>query len=154
MEYETKKLDKFYIAGLAVRTINKDGKAQQDLGELQSRFFTKQIAASIPNKISEEVYCIYTDYESNFMGEYTAVLGCKVASVENLPEDLIVKEIPASTYRVYRSEEKLPEAVLKTWMHIWQSPDTDRAYKADFELYGLEAQNPNDAVVYTYISVK
>lgn len=154
MDYKTTVLENFYIAGISVRTINKDGKAQKDLGELQHKFFTRQIAATIPNKVSDDVYCAYTDYESDFMGEYTAILGCKVSSVENLPKGLIVKEIPMSTYRVYKSEGKLPECIAGTWAEIWRSPDNDRAYKADFEIYGAEAQNPENAAVYTYLSVK
>jgi len=154
MEYSEIELDKFSIAGISISTINKDGKAQRDLGELQNRFFGQRIAEKIPHKISDEIYCIYTDYESDFKGKYTAILGCKVSSFENLPEGLIVKEIPASAYRVYKSEGKLPESVVNVWMHIWQSPDNDRAYKADFEIYGHEAQHPENAVVYTYLSVK
>ena len=154
MNYTQVQLEKIYICGISVRTTNLNGQSQKDLSELWNRFFIEQVAVSIPNKISEEIYCVYTDYESNFMGEYTAILGYKISSSENSSLGLSVKEIPVSTYRVYQSEGKIPECVAKTWMHIWQLPDTDRAYNADFEIYGQEAQNPENAIVCTYLSIK
>jgi len=154
MEYKEVKLDKFLIAGIAIRTTNKDGKSSEDIASLWDEFMYGQIPAYITNKISEDVFCIYTDYESDFMGEYTTILGCKVSSANNLPEELIVKEIPALSYKVYTSEGKIPECVGDMWTKIWQQPDTDRAYIADFEVYGAEAQDPDKARVFTYLSTK
>ena len=153
MEYKEITLDKFALVGISVRTINKDGKGLTDIGGLFHKFFSEQIAATIPNKISEEVYCIYTDYESDFTGEYTTIIGCKVSDTENLPAGLIVKQIPECKYRKYSAQGTIHEAVGKIWTHIWQSTDIDRAYVADFDVYGVEAQDPENAVVYTYLSV-
>jgi len=152
--YKEVKLDAFTVVGIAVRTINKDGKSQKDISELWNQFMYGQIAAYVPHKESDDVYCIYTDYDSNFMGEYTTILGYKVSSAANLPDGLVVKEIPVSDYRVYTCEGKIPECVGRTWMHIWEQPDTDRAYKADFEVYGPESQDQGEEKVFTYLSVK
>jgi predicted transcriptional regulator YdeE len=38
MNYETTNLPMFYIAGLAVRTINRGGQAAQDIGALWQQF--------------------------------------------------------------------------------------------------------------------
>ncbi|MDU1903951.1 MAG: GyrI-like domain-containing protein [Dysgonomonas sp.] len=154
MDYKETTLEAFTVVGISVRTINKDGKGIKDIGELFHRFFAENIIATIPNKISDEFYCIYTDYESDFMGEYTTILGCKVSGTENLPEGLVVKQVPACKYRKYSAQGKIHEAVGQIWTHIWQSPDTDRAYIADFDVYGAEAQNPENAKIYTYLSVK
>lgn len=154
MEYKDITLESFTIVGISVRTTNKDSKSLTDIGALWNKFFQEQIIATIPNKVSDEIYCMYTEYESNFQGEYTTILGCKVSTADYLPEGLVAKQIPESKYRLYRSEGKIPDCVGKTWMHIWQSPDTERKYEADFDVYGAEAQDLENAVVLTYLSVK
>lgn len=154
MSYKETTLEEFTVVGISVRTINKDGKGIKDIGELFHKFFSENIIATIPNKISSEFYCIYTDYESNFMGEYTTILGCKVSSAENLPEGFVVKHVPACKYHEYTAQGKIHEVVGQIWAQIWQAPDTDRAYIADFDVYGAEAQNPEDALVTTFVSVK
>lgn len=154
MNYKEITLGAFMVAGISVRTINKDGKALKDIGELFHKFFTPDIISAVPNKLSDDIYCVYTDYESDFTGEYTTILGYKVAEVENLPEGLVVKHIPECKYREYQAQGEIHQAVGKIWEHIWQSPDINRSYTADFDIYGAEAQNPDNAKVYTYLSVK
>lgn len=144
----------FYVIGISVRTANKDGKGMQDIGKLFGRFFAEQIALTIPHKVSDDIYCVYTDYESNFMGEYTCILGCMVKNTDNIPERMIAKKIEASDYRLYKGMGEIHKAVGKTWETIWQQPDSFRKYTADFDVYGEEAQDPANAVVYTYLSVK
>lgn len=144
----------FCVIGISVRTTNKEGKGMKDIGTLFGRFFSEQIAAAIPNKVSDNIYCVYTDYESNFMGEYTCILGCAVENADDIPEGMIAKRIEASDYHLYKGTGEIHEAVGKIWGNIWQQPDDYRKYAADFDVYGEEAQDPSNAVVYTYLSVK
>lgn len=153
MKYEVVTLDKFTIVGIAVRTTNQEGKSQSDIGKLWESFFQKEVLKAIPNKLSEDIYCIYTDYESDYTGEYTTILGCQVSSIENVPADFIIKEIPECTYYKYISEGELVSAVGKTWSHIWKS-DIDRKYLADFDIYGDEARDPKNARIITFLSVE
>jgi predicted transcriptional regulator YdeE len=145
--YGVEKPGEFYIIGIAVRTSNKDGRAQKDIGSLWARFMSDGIMERIPGRESADIYCVYTDYESDFNGEYTTVLGCRVSPGEMIPEGMSGKIIPASRYHVYSSSGEMPKALMETWNLIWRS-DIERLYTADFDLYGW------DAVVKTYISVK
>jgi len=154
MKYIETQFDKFTIVGISVRTTNRDAKAQYDIAELWKRFLHENILDQIPDKASDDVYCLYTDYDTDFMGDYTTVIGCLVASVRNIPEGLIIKEIPESKYYGYRSEGKLPGSILKTWKHIWMSNDINRRYTADFDVYGVEARDSENAVVMSYVAVK
>jgi predicted transcriptional regulator YdeE len=147
-----KELDEFYIIGISVRTSNREGKSQKDIGELFGAFFGNNLIEKIPDKKSNDVYCIYTDYESDFMGLYTTVIGCRVESLGNIPAGFTGVTIPKSKYLVYKSAGKLPECVGVTWGQIWQS-DLNRKYSADFDVYGEKAQNPENAEVETYVSV-
>jgi predicted transcriptional regulator YdeE len=152
MLLETTYLENFYIIGIAVRTTNQNGQAQADIGELWGRFFRQNVISQTPDKISKDLYCVYTNYESDFQGPYTTVLGCRVVSLQNIPDELTGLTIPAATYQVYMSQGKLPDCVGETWHYIWQNAQ-NRKYIADFDVYGPEAQNPEAAIVKTYVSI-
>lgn len=153
MYYETKDLPAFYVIGVSVRTTNAGGQSQKDIGELFQKYYSQGISQKIPNKVSEDTYCVYTDYESDANGKYTTVLGCRVKSLDSIPAGLVGITVPASTYRVYTSKGKLPDCVMYTWAEIWKS-DIKRKYSADFDVYGIKAQNHAAPEVETYLSVK
>jgi predicted transcriptional regulator YdeE len=153
MNYQSRNLGPFHIAGISVRTTNQNGQSQEDIGKLWQRFYSENIMDALPARLSDDLYCVYTDYESDHNGAYTTVLGYKVPALESVPAHLTGITIPETTYRLYRSEGKLPESVLATWQHIWQSP-VERKYMADFDVYGSALQNPESPVVETYLSVK
>lgn len=152
MTYTTTDPEQFPVIGIAVTTTNQNGQAQSDIGELWQRFFRNDIINQIPDKVNDDVYCIYTDYESDANGVYTTLLGCKVTSLENVPEGFVGKTIPKARFRLYKSTGKLPDCVLATWTYIWQTP-VERRYLADFDVYGRKAQDPHNAEVKTYLSV-
>lgn len=153
MKFEETNLTKRYIVGISVRTTNQNGQSQKDIGELWGKFYAQNVLASIPNKVSDDVYCIYTDYESDQNAPYTTIIGCEVSSKETIPAGMIFKEIPACKYQVYTAKGKLPDCVFGTWMHIWQNP-IERQYAADFDVYGTKSKDPLNAEVKTYLSVK
>jgi predicted transcriptional regulator YdeE len=149
----TIEIEEFKVIGISVRTTNQNGQSQNDIGNLWSKFMGQNLIELIPNKNSNDIYCIYTNYESDFNGLYTTILGCKVNSFDNIPEGFISWTIPKTKYQVYKSTGKLPDSVVKTWTNIWQS-DISRKYVADFEVYGQKSQNPENAEVDTYVSIK
>jgi predicted transcriptional regulator YdeE len=149
----TIEIEEFKVIGISVRTTNQNRQSQNDIGNLWGKFIEQNLIGKIPNKNSLDIYCIYTNYESDFNGLYTAILGCKVNSFDNIPEGFISWTIPKTKYQVYKSTGKLPDSVLKTWTNIWQS-DTGRKYVADFDVYGQKSQNTENAEVDTYVSIK
>lgn len=154
MNHEDITLGKFTIVGISIRTTNQELKSQADIANLWQEFFRNAIVQNLPNKESDDVYCIYTDYESDYTGEYTTLIGYKVSSLECIPtnQNLTIKEFPQSRYYKYISEGELPYVVGKTWAYIWKS-NINRQYSADFDVYGKEAKNPAKAKVITYLSV-
>ena len=153
MNYTETKLSNLTIAGLSVRTTNQNGKAMTDIGNLFNQFFFQNTIEKIEKKLSSDIYCVYTDYESDYLGEYTVYLGCSVSSTNN-QLDLSVKEIPASNYRKYAATGNIHAAVGKTWNEIWSDNSIPRKYAADFDVYGIEAQDPENGTVYTYLSIE
>jgi predicted transcriptional regulator YdeE len=148
----TTTLEAFHIIGITVRTTNVNNKALKDIGELFGYFVSQNILEKIPNRISENLYCVYTDYESDFNGPYTTIIGCKVSSLNNIPAGLTGKTIPESKYQVYRSTGKLSISLAKTWEGIWNT-DLVRRYSADFDIYGEKAKDFENAELDTYVAV-
>jgi predicted transcriptional regulator YdeE len=142
----------FTVVGVSVKTTNQGMQSQKDISNLWGLFVGQNLVAQIHDKTSPDIYCIYTDYESDFNGPYTTLLGCRVNSLRSIPNGLIARAIPASTYQVYRSTGKLPDSVVKTWAEIWRS-GIKRKYIADFDVYGINTQNPEQTAVDTYVSI-
>lgn len=141
-----------FVIGISVRTINQDGHAKKDITALWTKWFTENIQSLIPNKLSEDQYNIYTEYESDYRGPYTTVLGCEVSSLAEIPSGMLGITLPAGKYRSYLSKGKQPESVLNTWEEIWAT-DLNRAYTSDFDVYPAGPEDPEQMEVKTYVSI-
>lgn len=146
--------NEFKIIGIAVRTTNVNGQAATDLGKLWGQFISDTIS-KIPNTISEEIIAMYTDYENDYQGEYTAIIGKKVSSLDEIPNGMIGRELPATKFQKFIAKGEMPNAVMLTWKAIWEQDATlHRAYQYDFEVYGEKSQNGDQSEVEIFISVK
>jgi predicted transcriptional regulator YdeE len=143
----------FFLLGISVRTTNLGGQAMKDIAELWSRFMGDNILQQIADRVTDEIYSVYTDYETDYNGFYTTVLGCRVNSLNKIPEGLTCLIIPPDRYVRYVAKGKFPDCVAQTWQHIWNST-LDRKYTADFDVYGPKAQNPDEGEVEVYVAVK
>lgn len=144
----------FAFIGLSIRTTNENQQAMQDISALWTRFFTENVLASIPNKVDNTIYCIYTDYEKDYTKPYTTLLGCKVSSLENIPDGLVGRTIDGATYTTFTVKGNINEGIVgQKWGEIW-STDLDRAYTADIEVYGEKAQDPANAEIDILIAIK
>lgn len=147
-------IEKFKIIGIETKTTNKNGKSAIDLGKLWEKFYAENIPSKIPNKESNEIYSIYTDYESDYDGEYTSLIGLKVNSIDQIPEGLVGREFNGGKYQKFIAKGKMPNAVVEMWKEIWQK-DTElkRKYTTDFEVYGQNSQNGDNAEVEIFIAI-
>ncbi len=142
----------FKIIGISVRTKNADNQAQIDINSLWDKWYNENIATRIPNIVSEDLYNIYTEYESNENGYYTTILGFQVTTLASVPNGLIGIEILENKYKEFVSEGKLPDCVVSTWETIWNLK-FDRKYSADFDVYNPNTMHPEHAEVKTYLSI-
>ncbi|MGV4413563.1 GyrI-like domain-containing protein [Chryseobacterium sp. T1] len=146
----------FYIVGISTRTTNENGQSAKDIEILWEKFWGEDIQKQIPNKISDDIYAVYTNYESDFTGFYDTIVGLPVSSLDSIPDGFVGLTIEATTYQKFISKGKMPEAIFNTWLEIWdnQELNTKRAYKADFTIHGKNYYNEgNEAEVETYISI-
>lgn len=149
-------IQKFYVVGISKRTINTNGQSAIDIEALWQKFWGEEIQNQIPNKISDDIYAIYTDYETDFTGEYTTIIGLPVSSLDSIPEGMVGIDIDTTMYHKIVSKGKMPEAIVNTWLSIWADEELDakRAYKADFTVHGKQYYDGDNAEVVTYLSVK
>lgn len=149
-------IPQFHVIGISTRTANANGKAAKDIEALWGRFWNEEIQKQIPNRVSEEIYAVYTDYESDFTGLYTTIIGLPVSSLESIPEGFVGLTIETASYRKFVSKGKMPESVFNTWLEIWGDKELNskRAYKADFTIHGKKYYDGDNAEVETFISVK
>ncbi len=151
---KTMTFDPFTIIGISVRTINHEDTAAKDIGELWNRFMTQKIASKIPNKIDESIFSIYTNYEGDFTKPYDTILGCKVSSLDEIPEGMVGQVFDGGKYTQFVSKGDLNKGIVyNTWEEIWKT-DINRAYTADFEIYGEKSMNPLNAEVDIFIAIK
>lgn len=149
----TLKKEAFYVVGISVRTTNENGKAMQDIPALWQQFMENSIVENLTNKVSNEIYAVYTDYDKDHTKPYTMLLGCSVENLNNIPKGMIGKKIEAANYNKFVAKGDLTKgAVINEWMKIWNS-DIDRAFTSDFEVYGEKSQNPTNGEVEIFIAL-
>ncbi|MET4082076.1 putative transcriptional regulator YdeE [Pedobacter sp. UYP30] len=147
------KIESFQVIGISIRTTNEDNQAAKDIPALWSKFMSEQVLKKIPNKVSDAIYCMYTDYEKDHTMPYTVILGCKVSTLDTLPDGLISKNIPEASYSSFIAKGNLQQNIVyNKWIEIWNT-ELPRLFSTDFEIYGEKAQNSNDAEVEILIAI-
>jgi predicted transcriptional regulator YdeE len=149
------KIEDFKIIGIETETTNENGKSATDLSKLWEKFYSEHVQGKIPNKKSDDIYSIYTDYESDYNGKYTSIIGLKVNSLNQVPDGLIGREFNGGKYQKFIAKGQMPNAVMEIWKEIWkQDNELNRKYTTDFEVYGQNSQKGNDSEVEIYIAIK
>lgn len=133
------------IAGLPLRTSN--ATAFEDIPRHWGAFYAQQVLAQIPDKISDELYAVYTGFDRipqtaddiHRLG-YTLVIGAAVSSTAHLPSSLTSTLIPAARRAVFAVEPTQPEQVGAKWQEIWLMQDLQRIFAADYEHYAADGK--------------
>jgi predicted transcriptional regulator YdeE len=128
-----------HIIGIEIRTTNDNGDAFQDIPLLWTKFFEQSLIDKIPNKVSGNIYGVYTQFENmgqNNNGTYSFIIGVEVSDWDSIPEDLVMTVIPKSNYQIVEVATGHPEKVGEKWQEIWgYSFENERTFVSDFELY-------------------
>lgn len=131
------KKENFTVMGIALRTTNENQKSLKEIPDFWKKFFQEKILEKIPNKKSNDIFAVYTDYEKD---GYTLVIGCEVTTVDQkIPEGLVVKTVSSGNFATFKV--KALEDVAPTWAKIWQM-NFPRAFRQDYELYQMKDSKP------------
>lgn len=147
------KQEAFKVIGIKVRTTNENGQAASDIGQLWNQFVSEKIQQKIPNKIDSSVLSIYTNYDSDHTKPYDTLLGCRVSTLDGIPEGMIGQQFEAAIYECFTAKGDLSKGVVyNAWLDIWEKP-LDRTYLADFEEYNEKASDRTNAEVDIFVSI-
>lgn len=142
----------FNIIGIEIRTTNENGQSGQDIPALWQRFMAEGVLQKIPNKVDDTLYCMYTNYEKDHTKPYSTILGCKVSSLDFIPEGMSGKRVEEAHYSIVTAKGNIMEGmVFAEWVKIWNST-LSRTFTADYEVYGEKAQNLENAEVDIYLA--
>lgn len=150
-EYISQTTPKKYVIGLPLRTDNTE--ASKTIPAHWGRFFQENILSRIPARTGGDILAVYTEYEKDQTKPYTMILGCEVASLDEVPEGLVGLEILASHYAVFTTNGPHPQGVVETWQTIWNG-DLQRTFTADFEVYSSQFDPEKNPQVKVYIAVE
>lgn len=142
--------EKFFI-GLELRTNNEE--CSFAMPAHKERFFKENIFSKIPNKINGNIIALYTDYEGDYTQSYSWILGCEVASLEDIPVGLVGKVIPASKYAVFTTHGAFPHGLIAVWQEVWKL-NLHRSYTSDFEVYPSNFDPERNPEVKVYIAIE
>jgi predicted transcriptional regulator YdeE len=150
----------FTVVGISTRTTNAiEMSGRGVIGNEWERFMKDGLLGKIPHRVDSEILALYTDYESDHSGAYTFILGARVSSAKNVPPGMVAKEVPPGKYAVFTSARgPAAKVVPESWQQInslpKSAPGGDRTYRADFEVYGPLAADPQHAEVEIYIGIR
>ena len=142
------------IQGISIRTTNAN-EMNPETAKIATLYedFDKNIVVDYQH--GARVYGVYFGYESDANGQFSVLAGAD--RIESSTVELQQVKIVAGDYLVFEGEGEMPQAVIDTWMKIWDffsegntskkadkntenSIEYKRAYKTDFEFYKSESQ--------------
>lgn len=150
------------LIGLTARTNNKAecDSATAKIGPCVQQYFQQQTADKIPHRKNPgTTISAYSDYESDYTGNYTYYIGEEVTSMDTLPEGVSTLLIPAQRYVKFTTEPgPMPHVAIEAWQKIWSMSPEElggiRSYITDFEVYDERAQDPQQTVLDIYIGIE
>lgn len=162
MQKTVTELPEIKLLGILCRTNNT---AEMNISSAKiaptiQKYFRQALGEEIPNRKNPgTTYCVYTDYESDFTGDYTYFIGEEVKFEGDSMEGFSSIIIPAQNYAKFTSRPGImPEVCIDMWQNIWKMKSGElggkRAYLADFEVYDKRALDPSKTVLDIYVGVK
>lgn len=149
----------FTLIGIETRTNNAvESTADGAIPKQWQRLFQEDLLNRIPDRLDHSVIAVYTNYASDWNGDYTYILGAKVKPGTKVPAGMVEVRVPAGKYVEFLSARgPAPQVVPDLWKQIWayfhEPGNPARAYKADCEIYD-DPSGQNNIQVRIFIGVK
>lgn len=162
MKKEKVIFDSLRLVGLSVRTNNRNEQdiEKAQISKLVKKYFSQGASSAIQDRVNPGVtYTVYTDYDSDYRGDYTFFIGEVVNTFANQEASRLTHvTLESGIYQKFTTPAgEMPTVVIEAWEEIWGMSESElggkRAYRSDFEVYDHRAQNPNHTVVDIYIGI-
>lgn len=161
MQKATVTLPEIKLIGIKART-NNLSEMNPATGKILltiQKYFHGALYEKIPNRKKPGItYCVYTDYESDFTGDYTYFIGEEVGAFNDLPEGFVTHTIPSQLYAKFTNNPgPMPMVCINMWQEIWKMTPEDfggkRNYLSDFEIYDERAIDHQNVTLDIYIGI-
>ncbi|WP_270445809.1 effector binding domain-containing protein [Fusobacterium varium] len=89
-------------------------------------------SVKIPKDKELNKYAVYSEYESDYKGDYTLFIG--VDKIDSHKEIIIEEE----NYKIFSVDISSPHGIIMAWQKIWEMEEQgllNRAYTVDYEKY-------------------
>lgn len=162
--HKTKPLPAIRLIGIRTRT-NNASEMNPETAKINltiQTYFQNGLSVKTAHRIKPgTTYCAYTDYESDFKGDYTFFIGEEVSSFDDLPAGFSTLTIPAQDYAVFHcGPGPMPAVCVDQWHAIWaMEADSEalagrRSYLADFEIYDAQEKDPKNMRLDIYVGLR
>ncbi|MFF2911627.1 GyrI-like domain-containing protein [Paenibacillus sp. NPDC057934] len=148
------------LTGISARTTNVEEAGPNGvIPGLWEQFSQVNLAEATGTSNPHLTYGLYTDYESDFTGAYTILIGHESGNDASHKENGFAHvAVPESNYMVFTTTKgPMEEVVPQAWTEIWQyfkDSLEKRTYTGDFELYDASKFDAAGVEVQIYISIK
>jgi len=141
------------VIGISRRTSNADGRSTKVIMAAWTAFLQTNASAKIKSRsLPPTMYAVYSDYVSDWRGEYAYLIGAGVTRAGTVPEGMEVRKIPAQTYAIFNAKGQMPDEVLAVWSQVWLS-ELPRTYTFECEGYDQRFKRPKAKEVDICIAV-
>ena len=146
----------FPVIGIELKTTTREGKNFIEIPQFWQQVIQKEQIKNIPNKKQPEtVLGICMDFEAD--GTFSYIIGSEVAHTDDVPEDMVIKQIPDAEYAVFTARGKMPDSIQNTTKYIYQEwlPKSkyQHANSPEFELYDERSDDSKNSEVDIYIPI-
>lgn len=161
------KLPEIKLVGITAQTNNahifeSDSSTNKIAATVQKYFYNQLFEKIQHRKNPGTTFCAYTNYESDFNGDYTYFIGEEVTFFDKMDgkdtefETLI---IPSQNYTKFTNQPgPMPKVCIDMWKKIWAMQPADlggkRAYIADFEVYDERSSDHQNVILDIYIGIQ
>jgi predicted transcriptional regulator YdeE len=176
MKKEIVEIPEKLFAGVTIETSNLEQQEKGTITHVIQYYFNTNIPAMLENRKSPGItLAIYTNYESNYQGNYLYGIGEEIVrktSVEEALEHTLHKKIsltnpdikniriPGGKYlKITTPTGPMMEVAMQTWQAIWKAEEdgtlgATRTYNVDFEIWGEGTKDPNNAYWDIYLGIQ
>lgn len=113
-----------HIVGMSTITTNEAAFKQNTIGKLWAEFQATPIQEKLANITSSSIFAVYSDYASDYHGQYKLTIGYAVSDAYNIPQGFTAATILPGKYKTFKCKSPAPEDIIATWKMIWQQIDT------------------------------
>lgn len=147
-------LPAFKLIGIKLqkKTINEGGRSNTDCGNLWTKFETENYLNQIPNKINNDIYAVYFNYDGDHTKAFSYFIGCRTGNEVKAPEGMKSLLIPGQNYSKLLAKGVMPNCITDSWKEVWTA-NLNRTYQFDFEVHDNRSKDWSNAEVNISVAI-